>query len=38
MHYAGYEQTEATSASCVAHARRKFIEAQQQNQQSWLGN
>jgi transposase len=27
--YAGYEQTSATLAGCWAHARRKFIEAQQ---------
>lgn len=27
--YAGYEQTSATLAACWAHARRKFIEAQQ---------
>jgi hypothetical protein len=26
--YAGYEQTEAILAGCMAHARRKFIEAQ----------
>ena len=26
--YAGYEQTEAILAGCLAHARRKFIEAQ----------
>jgi len=27
--YAGYEQTEATLVGCMAHARRKFVEAQQ---------
>jgi transposase len=27
--YAGYEQTSTTLAGCWAHARRKFIEAQQ---------
>lgn len=29
MRYSGNEQTEATSADCVAHARRKFIETRQ---------
>ena len=34
--YAGYEQTPATLVGCMAHARRKFIEAQvaQKNKQS----
>lgn len=34
--YAGYEQTEATLVGCMAHARRKFKEAQdaQKNKQS----
>lgn len=27
--YAGYDQTEATLVGCMAHARRKFVEAQQ---------
>jgi len=27
--YVGYEQTEATLVGCMAHARRKFVEAQQ---------
>lgn len=35
--YAGYEQTSATLAGCWAHARRKFIEAQQAQGKGKIG-
>lgn len=35
--YAGYEQTQATLVGCLAHARRKFVEAQKAQQPGKTG-
>lgn len=35
--YAGYEQTEATLVGCLAHARRKFVEAEKAQQKGKTG-
>ncbi len=35
--YAGYEQTQATLVGCMAHARRKFVEAEKAQQKGKTG-